>query len=59
MKKIIYTVWGVPHKAVKVATCNSSGVYTNYASPSRKRNGTANKMLCFHNDSRGRALKQE
>ena len=28
---------GISHKAVKVATCTSNGVYKNYAYPQKKR----------------------
>lgn len=36
MKKVTYKVWGVTHKAIKVATCTSSGVYVNYINNKRK-----------------------
>lgn len=37
MKTIIYTLWGKPHKAVKVATCTSNGEYMNYIHTQQKR----------------------
>lgn len=36
MKKTIYSLWNVPGKAVKVASCTSSGVYINFAYPQKK-----------------------
>lgn len=37
MKTVTYKAWGISHKAVKVATCTSNGVYKNYAYPQKKR----------------------
>lgn len=51
MKTASYILFGVSHKAVKVATCTSNGVYKNYAEHSKKGNGTANKMLRLHNNN--------
>lgn len=36
MRTVTYKSWGVTHKAIKVATCSSNGVYVNYT---HNRNG--------------------
>lgn len=37
MKTVTYKLWGVPHKAVKVASCTNKGEYTNYSQPQRNK----------------------
>lgn len=36
MKTVTYKAWGISHKAVKVATCTSNGVYKNYTYSQKK-----------------------
>lgn len=41
MKTVTYKAWGISHKAVKVATCTSNGVYKTMLILRRKENENA------------------